>query len=66
MSGANSFPQLVGKPGKWANEYLVKLHPGFEILVLPDDSFISKEINNKRIRILIDKKGHVSKAPVIG
>lgn len=60
------WPELVGKLGEEAKEEILKERPGLEIQVIPEDSMMTMDFREDRVRILVDANQKVSQAPRVG
>jgi hypothetical protein len=68
MSGSipSSFPELNGLDGDVARETLQGQYPSLHVEVLPEDSMVTMDYREDRVRIFVDPSNTVSRTPIIG
>jgi hypothetical protein len=68
MSGSipSSFPELNGLDGNVARETLQSQYPSLHVEVLPEDSMVTMDYREDRVRIFVDPSNTVSRTPIIG
>ena len=62
----NTFPELTGKPGEEAKATLEKKYPSLQVSIVPEDSMVTMDYLEDRVRIFVDKDGKVARDPMIG
>lgn len=60
------WPELVGKDAEEATTVIDKEHPGLKIQIIPENSFVVKNLEEKRVRIFVNREQTVVKIPCIG
>ncbi|XP_020618902.1 subtilisin inhibitor-like [Orbicella faveolata] len=60
------WPELVGKDAEEATTVIDKEHPGLKIQIIPENSFVIKNLEEKRVRIFVDREQMVVRIPCIG
>jgi hypothetical protein len=62
----NTFPDLNGVPGEEAKLTLEQKYPSLKVFILPEDSMVTMDYLEDRVRIFVDKDGKVARVPMIG
>ena len=62
----NTFPELTGMPGEEAKSELEKKYPSLKVFIVPEDSMVTMDYLEDRVRIFVDKDGKVARDPMIG
>ncbi|XP_015760779.1 PREDICTED: subtilisin inhibitor-like isoform X2 [Acropora digitifera] len=60
------WPELVGKNAEEATTIIDKEQPGLKIQIIPQNSFVVKNFEEKRVRLFVDKEQTVVKTPQLG
>ncbi|XP_068703481.1 uncharacterized protein [Montipora capricornis] len=60
------WPELVGKNAEEATTLIDKEQPGFKIQIIPENSFVATNFEEKRVRLFVDNKQTVVKTPHVG
>ncbi|KAM7433964.1 hypothetical protein ABFA07_015849 [Porites harrisoni] len=60
------WPELVGKGAEEATMIIDKEHPGLKIQIIPENSVVKQNFDERRVRIIVDRKQTVIKTPHIG
>lgn len=60
------WPELVGVKGEEASNTIKGQHPEFNVIVLPENSPVTRDLRMDRVRIFVDGNGVVSHAPHTG
>ena len=63
---ASSWPALVGRAVEEAVAELKAAHPHLTVLALPDNSFMTMDYREDRVRVIHDAAGKVSQVPRTG
>eukprot|EP00250_Pteridium_aquilinum_P035733 c9873_g1_i1 orf=146-469(+) len=61
-----AWPELVGLSGEEAKSKILAENPDLNVLVVPEDSFMTMDFQLKRVRVFVDSNGQVSRAPKVG
>ncbi|KAL6192112.1 hypothetical protein ACLB2K_038499 [Fragaria x ananassa] len=61
-----SWPELVGTKGEEAAATIVKENPSVKAHTVNEGSFVTCDMRRDRVRVWIDERGIVTKAPKIG
>ncbi|KAG6549044.1 hypothetical protein Mapa_009487 [Marchantia paleacea] len=62
----NSWPHLVGQNAEEAKKKIQEDHPHLQVVILPQDSFMTMDYNLRRVRIFKDANQKVAKVPTLG
>jgi hypothetical protein len=62
----SSFPMLSGMDGEEAKAMLKSEYPSLSIQLLPENSIVTMDYREDRVRLFVDKGGKVVKVPMIG
>ncbi|XP_041454383.1 subtilisin-chymotrypsin inhibitor-2B-like [Lytechinus variegatus] len=65
-SQKTKWAELVGKTGEEAKAVILQERPGLNVQILPEDSMMTADFCQDRVRILVDGAKKVVKAPSIG
>ncbi|KAL9973933.1 hypothetical protein ACROYT_G020454 [Oculina patagonica] len=60
------WPELVGKDAEEATMIIDKECPGLKIQIIPENSFVIQNLEEKRVRIFVSREQTVVKTPHIG
>ncbi|CAH3115106.1 uncharacterized protein [Pocillopora verrucosa] len=60
------WPELVGKDAEEATTIIDKEHPGLKIQIIPENSFVIRNLEENRVRIFVDRQQTVTRTPHIG
>jgi len=61
-----NWAELVGKTGEEAKAAILKDRPGLEVHIFPEDSMMTTDYREDRVRILVDTADKVAQAPHVG
>ncbi|KAG7359028.1 Potato inhibitor I family protein [Nitzschia inconspicua] len=61
-----SFPQLKGMDGEEAKKTIEKQFPSLSVLLVPEDSMVTMDYREDRVRIFVDPNGKVATVPLLG
>eukprot|EP00539_Tryblionella_compressa_P015231 CAMPEP_0178835808 /NCGR_PEP_ID=MMETSP0746-20121128/11830_1 /TAXON_ID=913974 /ORGANISM="Nitzschia punctata, Strain CCMP561" /LENGTH=67 /DNA_ID=CAMNT_0020498419 /DNA_START=196 /DNA_END=399 /DNA_ORIENTATION=- len=59
----SSFPELTGLPGEEAKAKIEKEYPSLLVQVIPEDSMVTMDYREDRVRIFVDASGKVARDP---
>ncbi len=59
----SSWPELVGRPRQEAEAVLASEAEDCSVLFLPQDSMVTADFSEDRIRVFVDDEGVVSRVP---
>jgi Potato inhibitor I family len=62
----SSFPRLSGMDGKEAMKLIEKEYPSLSVQLLPENSVVTMDYREDRVRIFVDKYGKVARVPIVG
>ena len=62
----SSFPKLSGMNGEEAKAILEKDHPSLSVHLVPEDSMVTMDYREDRVRIFVGKDGKVARVPILG
>lgn len=65
-SPPNSFPDLNGIPGEEAKSKIEKEYPSLLVQIVPEDSMVTMDYREDRVRIFVDTDGKVARVPILG
>lgn len=61
------WPELLGKTGEEAKEVILKSGAGVkDVQILPEDSMVTMDFREDRVRIFVDTNGIVVRVPTVG
>ena len=62
-----AWPELVGKNGEEAVAAIKAERPDLaQVIAMPDDSMMTMDMREDRVRVMCDKEGNVSSPPRCG
>ncbi|XP_060577863.1 uncharacterized protein LOC132734972 [Ruditapes philippinarum] len=61
-----SWPELVGLPSTEAENVIRGIYKNITIQILPENSMVTMDYREDRVRIFTDGEGKVATAPMIG
>uniref|UniRef100_A0A0D9WEP7 Uncharacterized protein n=1 Tax=Leersia perrieri TaxID=77586 RepID=A0A0D9WEP7_9ORYZ len=64
--GKSSWPEVVGLPSQAAKQIILNDRPDVHVVVLRVGSFVTTEVNPKRVRVFVDVSGTVAQVPKTG
>ncbi|KAH7522175.1 hypothetical protein FEM48_Zijuj07G0110300 [Ziziphus jujuba var. spinosa] len=64
--GKDSWPELVGKQGKFAEETIEKENPNVNAEIVLEGTGVTKDFRCDRVWVWVDGYGTVTRVPVIG
>lgn len=62
----SSFPSLNGVEGEEAKKIIEKEFPSLSVQVVPEDSMVTMDFREDRVRIFVNADGKVARAPMLG
>lgn len=63
--GKAAWPELVGLSGEEARKIIMKENIRLETMIVPENSLVTYDVKNNRVRLFVDKEGRVIKTPII-
>ena len=60
------WPEVVGQTGEEAEQAIKAQFPDITTQILPEDSMVTMDFNEQRVRIFVNNAGKVVKAPQRG
>jgi hypothetical protein len=66
QSPPSSFPRLSGMDGEEAKAVLKNEYPSLLVQLIPENSIVTMDYREDRVRVFVDKDGKVVKVPMIG
>ncbi|KAJ0982289.1 hypothetical protein J5N97_010544 [Dioscorea zingiberensis] len=64
--GKSCWPELVGVEGEKAVHIIEKENEHVDAMTVKEGSIVTTDFRCDRVRVWVDKKGHVSRVPTIG
>lgn len=61
-----SFPTLNGLEGEEARKIIEKEFPSLSVQVVPEDSMVTMDFREDRVRIFVNASGKVARVPMLG
>ena len=62
----NQWPHLIGKHSSEVTEIIKSDRPGIEIVTVPNNAFVTMDMNFDRVRLFVDSAGTVTSPPRVG
>ncbi|MFC8584853.1 serine protease inhibitor [Streptomyces sp. NPDC057217] len=60
------WPETLGLPKAWAERVILRDRPDLEIVHVPEGALVTMEYNEKRVRIVHNAFGLVTRVPAVG
>jgi Potato inhibitor I family len=62
----STFPRLNGMNGEEAKRILEKEYPSLSVHLVPEDSMVTMDFREDRVRLFVGPDGKVARIPVLG
>lgn len=64
--GKPSWEKLVGRPGSEAKQAIEAFNPDLTVQEVPEDSMVTMDFREDRVRVFVGKDGNVARPPKTG
>ncbi|KAG8085047.1 hypothetical protein GUJ93_ZPchr0010g7348 [Zizania palustris] len=65
-SEKSSWPEVVGLPGEQAKQTILRDRPDVRVFIIPVGSAVTRDFDEKRVRVFVNSAGIVAQVPMIG